>query len=70
MTVVQALRKIFRLFVLHVVFFRIIAANGANFNFSRCRNFLVYSSGFQPGVRGPSSCPRMILREPQVLKGP
>ena len=28
------------------------------------------TSGFQPGVRGPPSGPRMILGRPQVVKGP
>jgi len=37
---VQALRGIFRLCVLHVVFFDIIVENGDIFDFSRCRHFL------------------------------
>ena len=31
---------------------------------------VTYISGFQPGVRGPPSGPRMILRGPLGLKGP
>ena len=35
-----------------------------------CCPIILYVSGFQPGVRGPPSGPRMTLRGPLGLKGP